>query len=93
MHAVGIDFGKLTRDSSPAPSGFVIAGNQFSLRGDCTALRFPADAAVRSRIHGIEIGVNSSRCPTYLEGFAPEMGRSSPEASQADPRPPSPHPE
>jgi hypothetical protein len=87
---VGIDFGNLTRESSPAPSDLVIANNQFSLRGQCIAVRFPESAAVRSRIRGVEIGVNSNRCPKYLEGFSPEMSHPSVEAAPAGTQPPAP---
>jgi hypothetical protein len=56
-------------------SKLVIVGNQFSMHGDCTAIRFPSDQAARRRISHVEIGVNSSDCPRYVSGFDESMGR------------------
>jgi hypothetical protein len=69
--------------SALAPTDLVIEGNQFSLLGRCTAIRFPDDPAVPARIRGVEVGVNSNRCPTYLAGFEADMSLPS---SQAGPQ-------
>jgi hypothetical protein len=53
----------------------MIEGNLFSLLGNCTAIRFPSDREAQPSIQGIEIGMNSNRCPTYLAGFDDTMGR------------------
>jgi hypothetical protein len=55
------------RDAAPA--------FQAALRCDCRRGGVPTDPAVRSRIREIEIGVNSTKCPTYCTGFQDSMGR------------------
>jgi len=71
----GIDLGAAW-DADAAPvSDVVLAGNQFTMQGQCTAIGFPADEAARGRIRDVQIGVNSSTCPTYVSGFDERMGR------------------
>lgn len=71
---IGIDLGGEHGADAATVANVLITGNQFSMRGDCTAIAFPSDAAARGRIRGIEIGLNSATCPTYVSGFDERMG-------------------
>jgi hypothetical protein len=80
---VGIDFGAAD-GPAVALAELMIEGNQFSMRGACTAIRFPPASETRPPIRNVAIGENVTACPTYLSGFEEATGRAGPEPTARD---------